>query len=67
MKNTIAERVLEFLKKYPPFDIISKQDLLDIAKETVIVYLEKEQVLFDEDQPLHPHFLHCKRRCHFTD
>lgn len=56
MKNTIAERVLEFLKKYPPFDIISKQDLLDIAKETVIVYLEKEQVLFDEDQPLHPHF-----------
>ncbi|CEN45550.1 hypothetical protein CCAN2_1600018 [Capnocytophaga canimorsus] len=45
MRNTIARRVYDFLKKYPPFDIITEEDLLTLSKEVVIIYLEKGKVL----------------------
>ncbi|SFU74588.1 CBS domain-containing protein [Pustulibacterium marinum] len=56
MKNTIADRVYDFLKKYPPFDIINKEDLVSIAENVIIVYLEKGKVLFKNDDTKHDHF-----------
>ncbi len=36
MKNSIAERICDFLKDYPPFDILSKPKLLEISKQIQI-------------------------------
>lgn len=55
-KNTIAVRVCDFLKKYPPFNVISEDDLLKLSKEVTIVYLEKNKVLFHSDDTPHPYF-----------
>lgn len=55
-KNRIADRVYDFLKKYPPFDIIRKEDLLTIAEHVIIVYLEKGKVLFKNDDVKHDLF-----------
>lgn len=56
MKNSIAERVCDFLKVYPPFDLITFKKLLEIAEQTVIVYLEKGDTLFKADQPANEYF-----------
>ncbi|MFD1614405.1 DUF294 nucleotidyltransferase-like domain-containing protein [Gelatiniphilus marinus] len=56
MKNSIAERVRDFLKIYPPFDLLNAKKLLDIAKEVVIIYLEKGDVLFKEGANFNNHF-----------
>lgn len=56
MKNSIAERVYDFLKNYPPFNLLSKSKLLEIAKEINIVYLEKGKVLFNKNETNHKHF-----------
>lgn len=56
MKNSIAERVRDFLKLYPPFNLLSTDKLFDIAKEVVIIYLEKGDVLFKEGTRCDNHF-----------
>ncbi len=56
MKNTIANRVYDFLKKYPPFDIINEENLLNLSKEVVVIYLEKGKILFKEHDPTHDYF-----------
>ena len=49
MKNSIAERILDFLKDFPPFDILSKAKLLEISSEIQINYFEKGQAVFKKD------------------
>jgi CBS domain-containing protein len=56
MKNTIAERVYDFLKDYPPFNLITKDILLEIAKNVEIQYFEKDKIIFDQDDNPHEHF-----------
>ena len=56
MKNTIAERVSDFLKDFPPFNLISKEILLDISKNIEIHYFEKDQIIFDQNDNPHEHF-----------
>ena len=56
MKNTIAERILDFLKGFPPFNLIPKNTLLDIAKNVEIHYFEKDQIIFDQNDNPHEHF-----------
>ena len=56
VKNTIAVRVADFLKKYPPFDVISPDDLLNLSKEVTIIYLEKGKILFNAGDATHEYF-----------
>ena len=56
MKNTIAERIFDFLKDYPPFNLISKTTLLDIASTVEIEYFEKDTIIFDQNDKPHEHF-----------
>jgi CBS domain-containing protein len=56
MKNTIAERIFDFLKDYPPFNLISKETLLEIAKNVEIQYFEKDQIIFDQNDAPHENF-----------
>lgn len=56
MKNSIAERVFDFLKEYPPFNLLPKNKILKIATEVKIIYLEKGKVIFNGDDTIHNHF-----------
>ncbi len=56
MKNTIAERIADFLKRFPPFDLLKKVQLLEIAKQVSIKYLDKGQVIYNQNDTLHEHF-----------
>ncbi|TYA71631.1 DUF294 nucleotidyltransferase-like domain-containing protein [Seonamhaeicola marinus] len=56
MKNSIADRVVHFLSGFPPFNLLDKHSLLDIAIQTSITYLEKGDTLFKKDDNYHEHF-----------
>ncbi len=56
MKNIIVERIYDFLKNYPPFDVMSKNDLMNIAKNVQVIYLENEQYIFKQGEAPHNHF-----------
>ncbi|UKM64370.1 DUF294 nucleotidyltransferase-like domain-containing protein [Flavobacteriaceae bacterium GSB9] len=46
MSNSIAYRVYDFIKNYPPFNLLQKDDLLKISQEVSIIYLEKGDAVF---------------------
>lgn len=54
--NTIAEKIAEFLKEYPPFDNLSFQELSEIATNIRVVNLEKNKTLFQINDTLHDSF-----------
>ena len=56
MKNTISERVYDFLKNYPPFNLLPANKILEISSEVKIIYLEKGKVLFNQNDTNHKHF-----------
>lgn len=51
MQNTIAHRIYDFLKQFPPFHIMDANDLLEICSLATVLYLDKDTVLFERDQP----------------
>ncbi|GAA4304133.1 DUF294 nucleotidyltransferase-like domain-containing protein [Aestuariibaculum suncheonense] len=56
MKNSIAERVNDFIKKYPPFNFIKADDLLLISGQVSIVYLDKGDTIFKKGDSFNDHF-----------
>lgn len=56
MKNTISERIADFLKIFPPFEWMHKKDLQKLAQACEIIHLEKEQLLFSMHQNTEPFF-----------
>lgn len=56
MKNSIAKRIADFLKSYPPFTNLSDEDLIRIALDIRVVNLEKNATLFSVDDILHDSF-----------
>lgn len=56
MKNTIAERIADFLKAFPPFDQLSKKELLLISSEVTISYVEKDKAVYRAGDLLHDKF-----------
>ena len=56
MANVIVNRVAEFLKRFPPFSFLSKEDLEKVSAAVEIRYLEKGEVLFRQGQDAQPHF-----------
>ncbi|MFT5238399.1 MAG: CBS domain-containing protein [Flavobacteriaceae bacterium] len=56
MKNTIANRVADFLKRFPPFDLLTKDQILKIAKQVKIKYVEKSEIIYAQNDVLHDHF-----------
>jgi CBS domain-containing protein len=47
MKNSIAERISDFLKGFPPFNLLKEKHLMEIASEVTIIYLEKGDTLYN--------------------
>lgn len=56
MKNTIAERIYDFLKGFPPFNVLSKEQLFTISKNVKVIYLENDAYVFKQDQEPHDSF-----------
>lgn len=56
MKNTIAERIADFIKNFPPFEQLSKEDLYAIAQVVTITYLEKDKMVYAVGDALHDKF-----------
>jgi CBS domain-containing protein len=68
MGNVITNRVAEFLKKYPPFSFLEKEELEAVAKSVEIQYLEKDEILFHQGEPARPHFFVLKEgSIHLTE
>ena len=56
LKNTIAERIQDFLKNYPPFNLLSNADLFSICQQVEVIYLEKGKPVFKEGETAHKMF-----------
>lgn len=56
MKNLISERVADFIKNFPPFNVLDKKSLFRLAEEVLIVYKEKNSIIFSVDENQHSHF-----------
>ena len=56
MKNTIANRIADFLKNFAPFSTLSQEDLLEIVNEIKVITLDKNQSLFQVNDVLHDSF-----------
>lgn len=54
--NTIAERIYDFLKHFPPFSVLTREQLFEVAKSVQVIYLEKNKVLFEIGAPIENHF-----------
>lgn len=56
MKNTIAERIFDFLKDYPPFDFLDKVELNTICENIEVLYMDQEQYVFRQEESVHKCF-----------
>ena len=56
MKNSIAERIADFLKNYQPFNELSFEDLTTIAEKISVLNLEKNDFLFQINDVLKQDF-----------
>lgn len=56
MKNLISERVADFLKNYPPFNIMETKLLEEISQQVSIIYKEKGSLIFSFEEEAHPYF-----------
>ena len=56
MNNPVAGRIADFLKRFPPFSSLGYEDLIVIAEQSKVLYLEKNQVLFKGGDATHPDF-----------
>ncbi len=54
--NTIADRIADFIKRFPPFDLLKSEPLLEISKKVKIKYLEKGKAIYNQNDPLQDHF-----------
>jgi len=60
LKNTIAERIADFLKKFPPFNLLNKEDLKSISENVKVQYLDKGNYCFSENEERHDQFYFVK-------
>ena len=56
MKNSIAERIADFLAGYPPFIDLSFDELTEVATSIRVLTLEKNKILFQIEDVLHDYF-----------
>ena len=54
--NTIAERIYDFLKGFPPFNLLPREQLLAISAAVDVIYLEKNASVFEIGQSIDNHF-----------
>ena len=56
MQNSFSYHIADFLKEHQPFSLLANADLLIIAQTVKILNLEKNNSLFEINDPLHDSF-----------
>ncbi len=56
MKNTIAERIYDFLKDFPPFNTLETSQLMAICEQVKVGYYEVGDFIFKKDEIRHDVF-----------
>lgn len=56
MGNVISERIADFLKDFPPFTLLEKRALCELAEEVTVIYKGKNAVVFEAGEKTHEHF-----------
>ncbi|WP_419211138.1 DUF294 nucleotidyltransferase-like domain-containing protein [Maribacter sp. X9] len=56
MKNLISERVADFIKNFPPFNVLDSKSLQLLSEQILIIYKEKNSVIFTVEEEQHKHF-----------
>jgi len=56
MNNSIALRISDFLKEFPPFHLLQKEELLHLSEEVWVHYFEKDTTIFHSGQASEPNF-----------
>jgi CBS domain-containing protein len=56
MKNTIAERIYDFLKDFPPFNALESDQLMTICENVRVGYYEKDKFVFEKNDEVHDSF-----------
>tara|TARA_R110001583_G_scaffold16398_4_gene67208 strand:- start:478 stop:2388 length:1911 start_codon:yes stop_codon:yes gene_type:complete len=56
VKNTIAERIYDFLKDFPPFNTLDNAQLMTICEQVKVAYYEVGDYVFKENESLHDAF-----------
>ncbi len=54
--NTIAKRIYDFLKSFPPFDMLTEEQLLSVSKAVEVGYFEKGKSIFKINEPIEDYF-----------
>lgn len=56
MKNTISQRVADFLKHFPPFSFLDTHDIEVLSEQVSIIYKDKGTIIFEENEETHDCF-----------
>lgn len=56
MNNPIADRLADFIGAYPPFQLLERMQILQLAGNASVVYKPKGTVLFRENEQPYDHF-----------
>jgi CBS domain-containing protein len=51
MENTIPRRVYDFLKEYPPFNLLDQEQLLQLAERVLVQYRRVDEAIFVQGAP----------------
>lgn len=54
--NTIAKRIFDFLKGFPPFNMLTNDQLLAVSESVEVVYFQKGDSLFRINEPIANYF-----------
>ena len=54
--NTISLRIFDFLKNYPPFNILEKGQLETLCTQVHVLHIEKDNPIFSQNDSPHPNF-----------
>ncbi len=54
--NTIASRIADFLAEFPPFSLLEKEQLQNVAEKVVVQYYEKGKLIFQREEAVHDCF-----------
>ena len=53
MKNTISERIFDFIKNIPPLSYLKIEDILTVSEHIIVSYFPENQVIFKQNDPVH--------------
>ena len=56
MKNTISERIFDFIKNIPPLSYLKIEDILTVSEHIIVSYFPENQVIFKQNDPVHEVF-----------